>query len=46
MKKGTKTILHLILTGIISAISYLGFKKGVEIVEKYMKKKTNQPPES
>ncbi|MCF7794153.1 MAG: hypothetical protein K9N09_04230 [Candidatus Cloacimonetes bacterium] len=46
MKKSTKAVLHLILTGIVSAISYLGFKKGVEVVEKDMQKKSDQPPES
>ncbi len=29
-KKSTKFILHLILAGIVSVISYVGFKKGVE----------------
>ena len=36
MKKGTKVFLNLILAGIVSTISYLGFKKGVEIVGKKM----------
>ena len=36
MKKGTKVFLHLILAGIVSVISYLGFKKGVEVIEKKM----------
>ncbi len=46
MKKSSRTILNLILAGIVSAISYLGFKKGVEVVEKEMENKSNQPPES
>lgn len=32
MKKSTKAVLHLILAGIVSVISYVGFKKGVESV--------------
>jgi len=37
MKKSTKAVLHLILAGIVSVISYLGFKKGVESVSDKMK---------
>lgn len=39
MKKSTKAILHLLLAGIVSAISYVGFKKGVESVNDKMKDK-------
>ena len=37
MKKSTKAVLHLILAGIVSVMSYLGFKKGVESVSDKMK---------
>ena len=37
MKKSTKTVMHLILAGIVSVISYIGFKKGVESVNHKMK---------
>jgi hypothetical protein len=37
MKKGTKIVLNLILTGIVSVISYIGFKKGVEALDEKMK---------
>ena len=37
MKKSTKVVLNLILTGIVSIISYIGFKKGVESVSDKMK---------
>ena len=30
MKKGTKVLLHFILAVIVSVISYMGFKKGME----------------
>ncbi|MDO9577587.1 MAG: hypothetical protein Q7J16_06850 [Candidatus Cloacimonadales bacterium] len=43
MKKVTKIILNLILAGIVSAISYLGFKKGVETVGKKMDENPPQP---
>ncbi len=33
MKKGTKVILHLILAGIVSISSYLGFKKWIEALD-------------
>jgi hypothetical protein len=33
MKKGTKVLLHFILAGIVSFISYLGFKKGMEALD-------------
>lgn len=36
-KKSTKVVLHLILAGIVSAISYIGFKKGVESINDKMK---------
>jgi hypothetical protein len=36
MKKSTKAFLHLILAGIVSVISYIGFKKGVESVSDNM----------
>jgi hypothetical protein len=39
MKKGTKAVLKLILAGIVSAISYIGFKKGVKAVGKKIKEK-------
>ena len=32
MKKSTKAVLHIILAGIVSVISYIAFKKGVESV--------------
>jgi len=32
LKKSTKAVLHFILAGIVSVISYIGFKKGVESV--------------
>jgi len=32
MKKSTKALLHFILAGIVSVISYIGFKKGIESV--------------
>jgi hypothetical protein len=35
--KTTKFILHLIIAGIVSVISYVGFKKGVESVNNKMK---------
>jgi len=37
MKKSTKAFLHLILAGIVSVISYIGFKKGVESVNDKIK---------
>jgi len=37
MKKSTKAILHIILASIVSVISYIGFKKGVESVNDKMK---------
>ncbi len=37
MKKTTKAVLHLILAGIVSVISYIGFKKGVESINDKMK---------
>jgi hypothetical protein len=42
MKKGTKVLLNLILAGIVSAISYIGFKKGVEAVGKKMKEEEDK----
>jgi len=36
-KKTTKVVLHLILAGIVSAICYIGFKKGVESINNRMK---------
>ncbi len=36
-KKTTKVVLHFILAGIVSAISYIGFKKGVESINNRMK---------
>ena len=36
MKKSTKAVLHLILAGIVSIISYIGFKKGIESVSDKM----------
>ena len=41
MKKGTKVLLNLVLAGIVSAISYIGFKKGVEAVGKKMEDDKN-----
>lgn len=37
MKKSTKAILYLILAGVVSVISYIGFKKGIESVNDKMK---------
>lgn len=37
MKKTTKAVLHIILAGIVSAISYIGFKKGLESINGKMK---------
>ena len=37
MKKSTKAVLHFILAGIVSVISYIGFKKGVESVSDKIK---------
>ncbi len=34
MKKSTKLVLRLIVTASVSIIGYLGFKKGVQFVEK------------
>lgn len=39
MKKGTKVLLHIILAGIVSVISYLGFKNAVETLNEKMKEK-------
>jgi hypothetical protein len=36
MKKGTKVLFHFILAGIVSVISYLGFKNAVETLNKKM----------
>ena len=33
MKKGTKVLLRIILAGIVSVISYIGFKKGMESLD-------------
>ena len=44
MKKGTKALFHFILAGIVSAISYIGFKKGVEVLGKKMEKKNPSQP--
>ncbi len=33
MKKGTKVLLHIILAGIVSVISYRFFKKGMEVLD-------------
>jgi EamA domain-containing membrane protein RarD len=46
MNKKTSVVLNLILAGIVSAISFLGFKKGVEILENKITKKSKQPPKS
>ncbi len=40
-RKTTKAALHFILAGIVSVISYLGFKKGVEAIAEQYKKSTN-----
>lgn len=40
MKKTTKAALHFILAGIVSVISYIGFKKGVEAIDEQDKKPT------
>ncbi|MEA2095621.1 MAG: hypothetical protein U9P73_02860 [Candidatus Cloacimonadota bacterium] len=40
MKKSTKAVLHLILAGIVSVISYIGFKKGIEAIDEQEKKST------
>jgi len=37
MKKTTKAVLYFILAGIVSVISYIGFKKGIESVSDKMK---------
>jgi len=37
MKKSTRAFLHLILAGIVSVVSYVGFKKGVESVNDKIK---------
>ncbi|HPR17287.1 MAG TPA: hypothetical protein PLD62_03490 [Candidatus Cloacimonadota bacterium] len=42
MKKGTEALLHLILAGVISVIGYLGFKKGMEILQEKMEKKNEK----
>ena len=38
MKKIVKVSLHLILTGIVSVISFVGFKKAVEALNEKMEK--------
>jgi hypothetical protein len=38
MKKISKTILNLIIAGIVSAISYIGFRKGIETIEEKLDK--------
>jgi len=42
MKKSTKAVLQLILAGIVSAISYIGFKKGVESVNDKIEEKEDK----
>ncbi len=38
MKKIVKVSLHLILAGIVSVISFIGFKKAVETLNEKMEK--------
>ena len=39
MKKIVKVSLHLILAGVVSVISFIGFKKAVETLNKKMENK-------
>ena len=38
MKKTVKISLHLVLAGIVSIISFIGFKKAVEVLNEKMEK--------
>jgi len=38
MKKTTKFLLHALVGGIVSAISFIGFKKGIQAVNCKMEK--------
>ncbi|MFC1898169.1 hypothetical protein ACFLYJ_01210 [Candidatus Cloacimonadota bacterium] len=46
MKNPTKIILNLVIGSIVSVISYIGFKKGVEVLEKKMEENPPQPSQS
>ena len=39
MKKVVKVSLHLILAGVVSIISFIGFKKSVEVLNEKMEKR-------
>jgi len=39
MKKTAKIVFHLAIAGVLSVISYIGLKKGLEKVEKQIKEK-------
>ena len=39
MKKIVKISLHLVLAGVVSAISFIGFKKAVEALNEKMEKR-------
>jgi EamA domain-containing membrane protein RarD len=42
MKKIVKVSLHLILAGIVSVISFIGFKKAVEALNEKMEKNKSE----
>ena len=46
MKKSTKIILHAITGVIVSAISFIGFKKGIQAVNCKMEKEQDNLPEA
>jgi len=39
MKKPVRLLLHLILAGVVSVTAFLGFKKGIENLNKEMERK-------
>ena len=42
MKKIVKVSLHLVLAGVVSIISFIGFKKAVETLNEKMEKKKSE----
>jgi len=38
MKKTIRILLHLIITGVVSVAGFLGFKKGIEKLNRKMEK--------
>jgi len=41
MKKPVRLLLHLIITGVVSVAGFLGFKKGIEKLNKKLEEKSS-----